>query len=264
MPDKLLTSRMQLLKLQEQTFAKRVGSPLAAAHTEAYRQAEALLDSGKLDAFDLAKESDEMKERYGCNHAPVFHQNEPTKPQTVKFGEGCLLARRLVEAGVPFVEVVLPFWDTHEDHFYIMPDLCDIIDRSMSALISDLEERGLLDETLIVWMGEFGRGPKLDGPKKGFRGVGRAHYPKAFSAVLAGGGIKTGQVVGATDKNGAEVTDRPIGPADLLATVCAVMGIDHRKQYDQRTGQPVDTDDPGSVANGISISSGEPVAEILA
>ncbi|HEX8912649.1 MAG TPA: DUF1501 domain-containing protein, partial [Humisphaera sp.] len=142
------------------------------------------------------------------------------------FGQACLMARRLVEAGVPFVEVVMgdgAGWDTHRDNFPRVRSLSLECDAAMSALVTDLHDRGLLDSTLVVWMGEFGRTPQC-------AGGGRNHWSKAWSTVLVGGGIKGGQVIGKTDRDGAAVVDRPISVPDFLGTVCTILGVDHTKK----------------------------------
>src|SRR5207248_633850 len=120
------------------------------------------------------------------------------------FGEGCLLARRLVENGVSFAEVSLGSWDTHTDNASRIKGLCSRLDPAMATLLSDLKQRGLLDSTLVIWMGDFGRTPTVG--KKG----GRDHYPRAWTSILAGAGLKTGQVIGRTDKQGGSVEDRPV------------------------------------------------------
>ena len=144
------------------------------------------------------------------------------------FGQGCLLARRLVERGVPFVEVTLSAadgatavgWDTHQQNFDAVKKLSGVLDPAWATLMDDLAGRGLLDSTLIVWMGEFGRTPKIN-PQ-----AGRDHFPNAWTTVLAGGGIKGGQVIGSTGADGMEVKDRPVSVPDFLATVCKGLGID--------------------------------------
>jgi uncharacterized protein (DUF1501 family) len=144
------------------------------------------------------------------------------------------MARRLVEVGVPFVEVYLQNWDTHEGTVaQAAKGLMTQVDQGMSTLITDLKDRGLLDSTLIVWMGEFGRTPGVrpDG--------GRDHYARAWSTVLAGGGIKGGQVVGKTDSSGATVTDRPISVSDFMTTVCRTLGIDPAKSTKTPSGRPI-------------------------
>jgi uncharacterized protein (DUF1501 family) len=146
------------------------------------------------------------------------------------------MARRLVEAGVPFVEVVMGDgvgWDTHRDNFPRTRALSAECDVAMSALVEDLDRRGLLDTTLVVWMGEFGRTPRATGG-------GRNHWSRAWSSVLVGGGIKGGRVVGRTDRDAAEVVDRPIGATDFLATVCTILGIDHtRKNHPPGVDRPI-------------------------
>ncbi|UCD53256.1 MAG: DUF1501 domain-containing protein, partial [Phycisphaerales bacterium] len=148
--------------------------------------------------FDLSQESDEMRERYGRN----------------KFGQSCLMARRLVEHGVPYITINYNGWDTHKQHFEIMRRKLPEMDAGLATLLQDLSERGLLDSTIIWWSGEFGRGPKIqwDPPWNG----GRGHYGKCFSAVVAGGGFKGGSVVGASDARGENVVARPVCPRDLI------------------------------------------------
>ena len=161
-------------------------------------------------AFNLDDEAPVLRDAYGRN----------------LFGQGCLLARRLVERGVPFVEVTLGGfdaggigWDTHQANFDGVRKLTEVLDPAWSTLMEDLRLRGLLDSTLIVWMGEFGRTPKIN-PQ-----AGRDHYPNAWSTALAGGGIRGGQVVGRTSSDGTKVEERPVSVPDFLATVC---GARHR------------------------------------
>ncbi|MDF1849718.1 MAG: DUF1501 domain-containing protein [Verrucomicrobiales bacterium] len=173
------------------------------AYSSAYDDAVKLMDSPDLEAFDLSKESEETREAYGSD----------------RFGQGCLLARRLVETGVKFVEVSLGGWDTHQGNFVRVPERCDILDRGMSSLISDLELRGLLDDTLIVLTSEFGRTPRIN------QNVGRDHYPKAFSCAFAGGGIVGGRRWGKTDETGETVVENQVGPADINATIGYALGL---------------------------------------
>jgi hypothetical protein len=163
-------------------------------------------DAGKL--FDLAQEKDEMRERYGRN----------------KFGQSCLMARRLVEKGVPYVTINYNGWDTHKQNFQTMRRKLPELDKGMAALLADLSERGLLDSTIIWWSGEFGRTPKIlwEEPWNG----GRGHYGQVFSAVVAGGGFKGGQVVGSSDAKGEKVKDRPVYPVDLIGSMYELLGID--------------------------------------
>ena len=139
-------------------------------------------------------------------------------------------------------------WDTHINNFETVRDLSAVLDAGWSALMDDLKDRGLLDSTLIVWMGEFGRTPKINGDR------GRDHFPSAFSAVLAGGGIKGGQVVGRTSPGGEKVEERPVSVPDFLATVCLALGLDPTKQNESNVGRPIRITDPVA----------RPVKEVLA
>jgi hypothetical protein len=158
--------------------------------------------------FDLSEEKDEIRTRYGRN----------------TFGQSCLMARRLVEHGVPYVTINYKGWDTHKQHFETMRRKLPEMDAGMATLLQDLTDRGLLDSTIIWWSGEFGRGPKVqwEPPWNG----GRSHYGKCFSAVVAGGGFKGGHVVGASNENGTEVAQRPVYPEDLIASMYELLGID--------------------------------------
>jgi len=169
---------------------------------------ELILGSGK-DVFDLSKEDDQLRERYGRN----------------TFGQECLVARRLVESGVPYVVINYPGgWDTHKGHFARMRQQCPSLDQGLAALLEDLSQRGLLDSTLVWCSGEFGRGPKVDWqpPWNG----GRNHYGAVFSALVAGGGFRGGTVVGSSTARGEEVNERPVYPVDLLGSIYQLAGID--------------------------------------
>ncbi len=163
-------------------------------------------DARKL--FDLSQEDSGLRDRYGRN----------------KFGQSCLMARRLVENGVPYVTINYSGWDTHKQHFETMRRRLPEMDAGMATLLQDLADRGLLDTTIVWWSGEFGRGPKVqwEPPWNG----GRSHYGKCFCAVVAGGGFKGGRVVGASNENGTEVAERPVHPRDLIGTVYTLLGID--------------------------------------
>jgi hypothetical protein len=186
--------------------------------------------------FDLSTENDELRERYGRN----------------KFGQSCLMARRLVEKGVPYVAINFGGWDTHKDNFTTMRRRLPELDAGMAALIQDLSQRGLLGSTIVWCSGEFGRTPKIDwgAPWNG----GRGPWGKAFCAVLAGGGFKGGQVVGATDAKGEEVKDRPVSPCDVIGSLYVLLGIDadaklpHPQGTDARV---MPTAAEGVASNGI-------------
>jgi len=227
-------NRVGLLEEMEKAFLKDYNAEAGGAHRTTYQRAVTLMQSKEAKAFDISGEPANVREKYGAN----------------KFGEGCLLARRLVETGVSFVEVNLGGWDTHQDNFSRVKTLSGTVDPAISTLVAELKERGMLDDTLIVWAGDFGRTPKINtrGDKPG-----RDHYPKAFSTVLLGGGIKGGQVVGKTDKEGAVVEERPVNAVDFMATVCKTLGIDYTKINQTPIGRPVRIADKGA----------KPVAELF-
>ena len=168
--------------------------------------------------FDLSQEKEELRLRYG--HSPYGDGKG-----MFTFGQACLVARRLVERGVPYITVNYWGWDTHNDHFSVFRDkLASPMDQGMAGLLKDLSDRGLLESTIVWWSGEFGRTPRIQWPAP-FNG-GRSHWSKCFSAVVAGGGFKGGQIVGASDAKGEEVKQRPVYPGDLLGSIYELMGID--------------------------------------
>ena len=190
---------------------------------DVYDQTSRFITSPKLKVFELDDEPDSLKDAYG----------------RTTFGQGCLLARRLVESGVSFVEVFShgskndAGWDTHGNGFRDTPNLCAEADPGFATLVTDLEQRGMLENTLVVWMGEFGRTPKLkeDG--------GRDHYAKGWITAFAGGGVKPGRVLGATDKDGVAVTERPVSVQDLYVTFCHSLSIDPEEEYYTPENQPL-------------------------
>jgi hypothetical protein len=173
--------------------------------------------------FDLADEKDAVRDRYGRATLAAGSPLTVIAPRT-KFGQSCLVARRLVERGVPFITINYPGWDTHKDNFSVMQRQLPEFDKGLATLIQDLSERGLLDSTIIWCGGEFGRTPKVqwEAPWNG----GRGHWGNAFCALVAGGGFKGGHVVGATDARGEEVKDRTVHPCDLIGSIYKQMGID--------------------------------------
>jgi hypothetical protein len=195
------------------------GDPQMALAEKAEKEAYDLIlgDAGKV--FDLSTDKDALRTQYGRN----------------TFGQSCLVARRLVEKGVRFITINFPGWDTHKDHFLLMRRMLPQLDKGMATLIADLKDRGLLDSTIIWWSGEFGRTPKvaMESPWNG----GRHHWGNCFSAVVAGGGFKGGHVVGASDSKGEEVKDRPVHPADLIASMYQLLGIDPNGTLPHPTGE---------------------------
>jgi hypothetical protein len=237
---KRAAARAELLDGMERDFLATRPDPPAQSHHGAYRRAVTLMRSAATRAFDLDEEPPSLRDRYGRN----------------LFGQGCLLARRLVERGVPFVEVTLATvgnialgWDTHLNNFDSVRRLSEVLDPAWATLIEDLRERGLLDSTLIVWMGEFGRTPRIN-PNQG-----RDHWANAWTTVLAGGGIRGGQVHGRTSADGTTVeSERPTSVADFLATIAAALGIDGTRQNLSNVGRPIRVIDP----------AGRPIQEVLA
>jgi hypothetical protein len=210
--------RIGVLEQLERSFARTYRAAAAEAHQTMLARSVRLIRSDKAKALDLSLEPAAAREAYG----------------ETGFGRGCLLARRLVEARVPFIEVYLQNWDTHEKAVAeASKGLMAQVDRGMGALIRDLKDRGLFDSTLVVWMGEFGRTPAVN------RNGGRDHFSRAWSAVLAGGGVRGGQAIGKTDANGATVTERPISAPDFMATVCRALEIDYAKTVQTPGGRPV-------------------------
>jgi uncharacterized protein (DUF1501 family) len=182
-----------------------------------------------MTAFELDREPAKVRAAYGEGD----------------FAAGCLLARRLVEAGVTFVEVSVGNWDTHQDNFAQTKDLAARVDRATAQLLADLHARGLLEKTLVVWMGEFGRTPRIN-PR-----AGRDHYPRAFNLALAGGGVRGGQVIGRTDAGGTEVTDRPVTVPDLFRSLCRSLGIDPEAEHTTSAGRPIKVVDQGAVVREL-------------
>lgn len=233
-------SRSSFLKAVDRRY-RALNESADHANMDAYTaQAwKMILTPGVRDAFDLAKEPEKMRERYGKD----------------SIGTSCLLARRLVEAGSRFVTAAGyhgTSWDTHSDNDRGHRDrLCPPLDRTLTALVDDLEERGLLESTLVVAMGEFGRTPVINA------NLGRDHWPNCWSLALAGGGIKSGIVVGASDEKGYNVTERVVTMGDLYATIYKALGIDWKKEYMSPIGRPI------KIANSLEDQTGEPVHELL-
>jgi hypothetical protein len=215
--------RHDLLRHLEADFAAAGGQERVEEHQLLYGNAQRMVLSPRLEAFDLTRESQSVRDRYG----------------RTEFGQGCLLARRLVERGVTFVEVEAPGWDTHQDNFNRVRTLAGAVDPAFAMLVADLSDRGLLDRTLVIWMGEFGRTPRINAT------AGRDHHPLSFNAALAGGGIKGGQVVGATNAAGTDVDRRPVTVPDLFSTFCHALKIDQRKENTTPLGRPLKIVDGG-------------------
>lgn len=210
--------RLSLKEQLDKNFDASHPSSYIDGQVSVSKEAVELMKSPDAKAFLLDDEPASIKAAYGES----------------KFGLGCLMARRLVETGVPFVEVTLGGWDTHKDNFSkLKGELCPTLDQGMSALLDDLSSRGLLSETLIVWFGDFGRTPKIN------ENGGRDHFPACSTAVFAGAGIKGGQAIGQTSQDGMEVKDRPISVPDIFYTMATLMGVDPTYERFAPSGRPL-------------------------
>ncbi len=209
--------RRQLLEDLQGDFQKRYGGSAAKAHAASYRKAQRMIDTEGRGAFRLDEEPAKLRDAYGRS----------------RFGQGCLLARRLVERGVPFVEVSLDGWDTHANNFEMVKSLSATLDPAFATLLTDLKDRGMLANTLVVWMGEFGRTPLIN-PNSG-----RDHFPVAWSTVLAGASVKGGQAIGKTAPDAMTVAERPVTVADFLATVFTAAGVSPSKENNTPEGRPI-------------------------
>jgi hypothetical protein len=220
--------RLNLLHaLEHSGFELTGGADRVKDHTATYRQTMGMVLSPRMQAFNLTSEDPKTRAVYG----------------TSPFGQGCLLARRLVQAGVTFVEVRSNGWDTHGE--LDIRKKTEPVDAGFASLIEDLKSRGMLEKTLVIWMGEFGRTPKIS-PRGG-----RDHFPRVFNVALAGGGIKGGQVIGASSPDGSEVKDRPVAVNDLLSSLCHALKIDPTKENMSSVGRPIKIVDGGKVVKEL-------------
>lgn len=210
--------RQKLISRFEGKFRARYGTTEVKNYLDYYREAVRLLQSPDLVAFDISQEPEKVRTAYGEN----------------RIGQGCLLARRLVEQKVRFIEVEFGGWDNHKDIYSStgLPAKTADLDQALSTLLGDLQQRGLLDRTLVVLATEFGRTPAIN------QNAGRDHHPGAFSCLLAGAGIKGGQVIGETDADGKTVQDGHCYPADLNATIAAACGLPLQEEFRSPSGRP--------------------------
>lgn len=226
-----LMQRMQALAALEKGFIKENRGASAADHAKILDKTLALMTSKQMEAFKVNTEPEEVQEAYG----------------KTGFGRGCLMARRLVEVGVPFVEVDLGGWDLHSGNFTACETKLPEMDKAMAALVADLAARGLLETTAIVWMGEFGRTPRINGT------AGRDHWARSWSVVVGGAGLKGGIAVGETNADGTSVETEPYSSQDLMATVCRGLGISLETTFTSKNGRPM------KIANG-----GKVIKELIA
>lgn len=228
--------RLRLWRALQERFLEEHPSASPLAHQVVYQNAVQLMKSDAAKAFDLSRETDQVRDKYGRG----------------RFGQGCLMARRLIESGVSVVEVTLSRskitgrgWDTHADNFSTVAELSAEMDAGWASLMEDLQSRGLLESTTILWLGEFGRTPRIN------RNAGRDHFPAAWTCVFAGGGIAGGQVYGKTSADGMHVEEAKVGVADILATLCTAVGVAPSHKNVSNTNRP------------IPIVDGKPIAQLL-
>lgn len=227
---KRLDLRLAMLKNLEQGFILENRGDSARDHAKILDKTVSLMTSKQMAAFRVETEPQAVRERYGND----------------SFGRGCLMARRLVETGVPFIEVTLGGWDNHTNVFNILQnDRLPTLDRAMSALVEDLAQRELLKDTAIIWMGEFGRTPRINGNQ------GRDHWARSWSVVVGGAGMKGGIAVGATNEDGTEVTTEPYTSQDVMASVLKALGISLEKNFTSKNGRPMKIANSGKVINEL-------------
>jgi hypothetical protein len=229
-PDRL-NQRLKMLNVVENNFIKSKRGELPKSHQEIYTKAVNLMTSKQMEAFKVDKEKPEAIEQYGANN----------------FGRGLLMARRLVDAGVPFIEVGLGGWDLHANVFNTLStQRLPVLDQGIGALVSDLKASGRIKDVTLVWMGEFARTPRIN------QNVGRDHWAASWSVMIGGGGLKNGQAIGATDADGLRCTTKSYLPGDIWATVSHAMGIPTTTVHTSKNGRPM------KIANG-----GTPIAELI-
>src|SRR5262245_46622392 len=228
--DQRLNRRLNLMRELEEPFAQSGAADQVRDHQTLYGQTARFVLSPRVRSFNLDQEPERVRDAYGRS----------------PYGQGCLMARRLVEAGVPFVEVQSSGWDTHGNELPALRRLIPPVDQGTAALLADLRTRGLLERTLVIWMGEFGRTPRVN------VNAGRDHFPQAFNLALAGCGVRGGQIIGSTNRTGTEVADQPISVSDLFVTFYRALGINPRRENQPNVGRPLRL-----------VESGNAVAEVF-
>jgi uncharacterized protein (DUF1501 family) len=225
-----LAQRLEMLATVEKKFIGERRGGSSEDHMKVLDKTVKLMTSDQMKAFKVMQEPAEVREKYG----------------NTGFGRGCLMARRLVEMGVPFVEVDLGGWDNHAGIFTTLADRkLPELDQAMSALVSDLADRGMLDDTVVMWMGEFGRTPNING------GGGRDHWARSWSTVVGGGGFKRGIAVGETSSDGKEIVTEPYTSQDLMASVLKALDISLETTFTSKNGRPMKIANSGKVIKDL-------------
>ena len=229
-PDQRFFQRAYALDIIENGFINQKRGSIASDHRDVLRQAFNLLTSEQMEAFKVVGEPDAVKDRYGDNN----------------FGKSCLMARRLVEVGVPFIEVNLGGWDNHQNIFPTLRDnKLPMLDKGMSALVEDLEQRGLLEDTAIIWMGEFSRTPRIN------QNAGRDHWARSWSVVVGGAGMNGGIAIGETNSDGTRVETEPYSSQDVMASVCKALDISLTTTFTSKNGRPMKIANSGKVITDL-------------
>ena len=229
-PDQRFFQRAYALDVIENSFINQKRGSIASDHRDVLRQAFNLLTSEQMEAFKVVGEPDAVKDRYGDNN----------------FGKSCLMARRLVEVGVPFIEVNLGGWDNHQNIFPTLRDnKLPMLDKGMSALVEDLEQRGLLEDTAIIWMGEFSRTPRIN------QNAGRDHWARSWSVVVGGAGMNGGIAIGETNSDGTRVETEPYTSQDVMSSVCKALGISLGTTFTSKSGRPMKIANSGKVITDL-------------
>lgn len=226
-----LRDRMQMLAVLERNFISEQRGAAAQDHAKVLDKTLSLMTSQQMRAFRVDEEPEAVRERYG----------------NFGFGRGCLMARRLVELGVPFVEVDFGGWDLHQNNFSTLETKLPQLDQAFSALVADLVQRGLWQDTVVLWMGEFGRTPRINGNS------GRDHWARSWSVVAGGAGIAGGRVIGETSADGTRVESEPYSSEDLMATVCRGLGIPLETRYTSKSGRPMKIANGGKVIQDVLV-----------
>ena len=228
-PDRL-TRRMQALAMMESDFINENRGVAAEEHAKVLDKTLNLMTSQQMQAFRVDQEPQAIRERYGSNN----------------FGRGCLMARRLVQTGVPFVEVNLGGWDNHQNIFDVLQNQrLPVLDQAMSALIEDLNQRGMNENTVVLWMSEFGRTPRINGNN------GRDHWARSWSVVVGGGGLTPGIAIGKTNEDGSRVEGDSYSSEDLMSTICKTLGISLETTFINRSGRPMKIANSGKVIDSL-------------
>ncbi len=241
-----LAQRMQMLGKLESSFASQGRGEMAADHYKVLQNTANLLTSKQMDAFKIDSEPESVKKLYGIGEQPAGQPGMGMRVNS-QFNQACLMARRLVQTGVPYVEIELGGWDDHQNVFTNLKNRLPVLDRGMASLIQDLDQQGMLKDTTVVWMGDFGRTPRINA------NTGRDHWARSWSTVVAGGGLKGGIAVGKTNVDGTAVDTTPYSSEHLMASVLKGLGVSLNTTYTTKNNRPK------KIANGAA-----PIPELFA